>query len=299
MHEEAGTMAVDLGKSKVIKLLQRRMVAAGVVLVSAAIGSTTWAQAVVDQIPRPSGVLLPKEGVFWFGMFNLSLMATAFAIMFWVAWRNRSVVPLFFLLGGALGGLVQPVFDGNIHVQFAMQDQPPNWYFYNVGYPWFIIPGNAMLGAPAYFMYTRFRDGISVRGLWLAFIGWWMFNNTWEVPGTWIQSYAYFGPHPYKLAGYPLWVGMMAGLGIPLAGYAAYGIRNALEGPAQWISIAAIIPVAIYGSEVTAWPMWLALNGGASVQTSQWVAGIALVMVLVAYNAMVQIYQKGRALETA
>jgi hypothetical protein len=267
----------------------------GAALFAAACSSASWAQGIVDQIPKPSGTLVPKDGVIWFGVFNLALMATAFAIMFWVAWRNRSFLPLFFLAGGALGGLVEPVFDGNIHVQFAAMDQPANWYFYNVGYPWFVIPGNAMLGAPVYFMYCKFRDGISARGLWLAFIGWWMFNNSWEIPGTSIGSYAYYGPHPFKFMGYPLWVGMMAGLGIPLAGYMASTLRGVMGGGRLGLMVAILMPVVIYGSEVITWPMWLALNGGASVETAQWMALLSLGFTLCAYHSLVAVYTKGRA----
>jgi hypothetical protein len=260
-----------------------------------AVAAAAKAQTMVDQIPKPAETLVPGEGVVWFGVFNLTLMAVVFAIMFWVAWRTRSVLPLFFLVGGALGGLVEPIFDGNIHVQFAQQNQPPNWYFYNVGYPWFVIPGNAMLGGPVYFMYRKFQSGISANGLWLAFIGWWMFNNTWEVPGTAIGSYAYFGPHPFKFMGYPLWIGMMAGLGIPLAGFAVQAVKQVMEGPSLWLTTAVLIPVAIYGSEVITWPMWITLNGGASLATTRWMAALSLAFVLVAYNAMVQVYTRGRA----
>lgn len=259
------------------------------------ITAVAQARTAADQIPRPTGTLIPGEGVIWFGIFNLAMMVTVFVIMFWIAWRRRSVLPLFFLLGGALGGLVQPIFDGNIHVQFAEMGQPPNWYFYNVGYPWFVIPGNAMLGGPVYLMYRRFQDGISAGWLWLAFLGWWMFNNCWEVPGTTIGSYAYFGPHPFKFMGYPLWIGMMAGLGIPLAGFVAYGIARAMEGPRQWLTTAVLIPVTIYGSQVITWPMWITLNGGASLETTTGMAGLALVFVLIAYNAMIRVYLKGRA----
>lgn len=275
-------------------LIIERTLAAGVAATGVLVPAAVWAQAVIDQIPKPSGTLTPSPNVIWFGLFNLALMATAFVAMFYMAWRTKSVVPLFFLLGGAIGGLVEPVFDGNIHVVFATQDQPPNWYFYNVGYPWFVIPGNAMMGAPIYFLYRQFQKGFSRKGLWIAFFGFWMFNNCWEVPGTTLGSYEYFGPHPFKFNGYPLWIGMMAGLGLPFAAFVSYGIANVMEGPARWLTTAALIPVAIYGSEVITWPMWLSLNGGGTVEISRWMAALSLVFVLIAYNTMVEVYLKGR-----
>jgi len=40
--------------------------------------------------------------------------------------------------------------------------------------------------------------------------------------------------------------------------------------------------------------MWLVLNGGASVGTARWMAGLSLIFVLLAYNAMAQVYTKRR-----
>jgi hypothetical protein len=270
--------------------------AAGLVvgLTALALATSAQAETLLDQIPRPVGVLVPKDGVVWFGVFNLTLMATVFTVMLWIAWRTRSVLPLFFLAGGALGGLVEPVFDGNIHVQFAEQGQPPNWFFYNVGYPWYVIPGNAMLGGPVYLMFRRFQQGISNNQLRLAFVGWWMFNNCWEVPGTHIGAYAYYGPHPFKFLGYPLWIGMMAGLGIPLAGFTVYAAAKVMNGPMLCLTTIVLIPIAIYGSEVITWPMWLALNGGIALETTPWLVALSLVFVLVGYNLLVRTYASGR-----
>src|SRR5262245_58562902 len=90
--------------------------------------------------------------------------------LLWAAWRTRSVFPLAFVAGGALAGIVEPVFDGNLHVWFNHPPgDPPSWHFYNVPYPWYVIPGNTTLAAPTYWIYERMRRGISARELWAYF----------------------------------------------------------------------------------------------------------------------------------
>jgi len=68
-----------------------------------------------------------------------------------------------------------------------------------------------------------------------------MFNACREVPGTSIGSYAYFGPHPFKFGGYPLWIGMMAGHGLPLARFMAYCVANPVKGLSLLVTMAALI----------------------------------------------------------
>jgi hypothetical protein len=259
---------------------------------------SAWAAPVMNQIPQPPAEpLIPHAGVFWFGMFNLTLMTLAIIAMFVVAWRTRSVFPLFFLAGAALGGFVQPIFDGNIHVRFAEPEQPANWFFYNVGYPWFIVPGNALLAGPVYLMYHKFKTGITTKGLWIAFFGWWLFNTCWEIPGTTVQSYGYYGPHPFVFSGYPLWIGMMAGIGINLAGYVAYALSKAMDGIQLWVTTALLIPVAIYGSEVITWPMWITLNGGQPVSVTTWMAALSGIICVIAFHGLTRVYAKGRAVQ--
>jgi len=256
-------------------------------------------QAHVDQIPKPPvDELVPHGPVVLFGLFNLAMLVAAFGYLAWATWRTRSALPLAFLAGGCLGGLVEPIFDGNIHVMFAQQGQPPNWYFYNVGYPWFEVPGNGLMGAPMYWLYVRFRRGISTRGLWGYFLGFYLFDVVWEIPGTAIGSYLYYGPQPFVLFGFPVWIGMMCGLGLPLAGYLAYVLSGALSGIRLWVMIAILTPVTIYGCEVIAWPMWITLNGAQSVSVTSLMAVLSLAFTLSAYYCMTQVYAKSRTAQS-
>ena len=277
----------------------------GLLIVGAlAAGSTfsvaSWAQTSVNQIPQPPvGMLVPHGPLSSYAVLNGLLTALVIVLLAREAWRNRSAFPLAFLVAGALAGLVEPIFDGNIHVWFAQPSDSATYHFYNVPYPWYEMPGNSVLGGPIYWMYLKFQRGITTRGLWGYFLLWWLADTLWEIPGTTMEAYAYYGPQPFLISGFPLWVGMLAGLGIPLAGYAAHALRDVLVGARLWLMVVILIPVVVYGSEVIAWPMWITLNGGQGLVVTHLAALVSLAFTASAYYFLTLRYAKAQAMPAA
>jgi hypothetical protein len=256
----------------------------------------SWAQAGGNQIPQHPVMLTPHGPVLFYGIFNWLLTLLVAVLLVRESFRTRSLFPMAFLVGGALAGFVEPIFDGNIHVWFAHPPgDTPSWHFYNVPYPWYVIPGNAVLGGPVYWMYYKFQKGISARALWVYFLVWWAADIFQEIPGTSMGAYAYYGPEPFVILGYPLWIGMMAALGLPLAGYAAYRLHDVATGAALWWLQVILMPVVVFGCEVVCWPMWDALNGGQSVAVTQWAALLSLLFTAAAYYFLVLAYGKAQA----
>jgi hypothetical protein len=266
----------------------------GAAVAAAAVPAAAWAaQAAVSQIPQPPAMPTPHGPVLAFAIFNWLLTVLVVVLLVRECFRTRSLLPLAFLAGGALAGFVEPVFDGNIHVWFAQPPQDaPGWHFYNVPYPWYVIPGNAVLGGPVYWMYHQFRKGLSTRALWLYFLVWWAADVFQEIPGTTMGAYAYYGPQPFVVSGYPVWIGMMAGLGLPLAGYAAYKLREVASGAQLWVMQVILMPVVIYGCEVITWPMWDTLNGGKSLAFAEGAALVSLAFTACAYHFLTLAYAR-------
>jgi hypothetical protein len=276
------------------------LLAAAAAAAAGLVPAAAWAQAAASQIPQPPAMPTPHGPVVAFAIFNWLLTLLVVALLAREAFRTRSLFPLAFLVGGALAGFVEPVFDGNIHVWFAQPPgDTPGWRVYNVPYPWYVIPGNAVLGGPVYWMYHQFRRGISTRALWAYFFVWWAADVFQEIPGTTMGAYAYYGPHPFVVSGYPVWIGMMAGLGLPLAGYAAYKLREVASGVRLWVMQAVLMPVVIYGCEVVTWPMWDALNGGQTVAVTQVAALVSLAFTAAAYAFLTLAYARQRPLAAA
>ncbi len=279
----------------------KRRMTVGALTAGFTVAAASWAQASLDQIPQPPAHMPAPHGpIVFYAVFNWLLTALVVVLLVREAWRTRSAFPLAFLAGGALAGFVEPIFDGNIHVWFAQPPgDTPGWHFYNVPYPWYVIPGNAVLGGPVYWMYYKFQRGISAGGLWAFFVAWWLADVFQEIPGTVMGAYAYYGPQPFVVAGYPVWIGMLAGLGIPLAGYAAFALRDVVSGGRLWWMQVVLMPVVIYGCEVIAWPMWDTLNGGQSVAVARLAALVSLAFTLSAYYFLTLAYAKAQAMPAA
>jgi hypothetical protein len=275
--------------------LQNRSLFAGLTSAALVFPIAAWAEAPLNQIPQPPTDLPPPHGpLFAYAIFNWLFVAAVFAYLLWTAWRTRSVFPLAFLAGGALAGIVEPVFDGNLHVWFNHPPgDPPSWHFYNVPYPWYVIPGNATLAAPTYWIYERMRKGIGARELWTYFFICWAYDGFLELPGTLMGAYIYYGQEPFVVANWPVWIGALAGLGLPLASYTAYVLSGVMSGARLWLTFAILMPVVIYGCEVISWPMWDALNGGQPLFVTQIAALVSLALMALAYNVLVLAY--GRA----
>lgn len=272
------------------RILQLRLLFAGLTAAALACPAAGWA-ASLGQIPLPPANPPPLHGpILAYALFNWLLTAAVLVLLLREAWRTRSLFPLAFIAGGALAAFVEPIFDGNIHVLFVYPPgMQPSWHFYNVPYPWYEIPGNSCLAGPVYWMYHKFRTGISAKALWAYFFVWWGFDALQEVPGTLMGAYVYFGPHPFIIANWPVWIGMLAGLGFPLAGYAANAMRDSMSGARLWLAQVILMPVVIYGCEVIAWPMWDTLNGGASLLTTHIAALVSLAFTATAYSVLVAV----------
>jgi hypothetical protein len=272
--------------------LWNRLLIVGTTLTVSAYPVASWAEARLNQIPQPPiAPPAPHGPLLYYALFNWFWTALIIVLLVREAWRTRSAFPLAFLAGGALAAFVEPIFDGNIHVLFVYPPGThPSWHFYNVPYPWYEFAGNSCLAGPIYWMYHKFRGGVTVRELWAYFFISWAVDAIQELPGTAMGAYIYYGPQPFVVANWPVWVGMLAGLGYPLAGYAAYAMRDVMTGARLWLAQVVLMPVVIYGCEVIAWPMWDTLNGGQNLLVTRVAALVSLAFTATAYYVLILVY---------
>jgi hypothetical protein len=269
-----------------------RLLPAFAILASPALG---WAQS-LGQIPLPpANPPAPHGPILIYALFNWAVTALILVLMLREAIRKRTLFPIVFLIAGSLAAFVEPVFDGNIHVLFIYPPGThPSWHFYNVPYPWYELIGNSCLAGPIYWIYFRLRKGASASELWLYFALAWALDGIQELPGTAMGAYVYFGPQPFRFLNWPVWVGMLACLGYVLPAYAAYTLEKILPKTQLYLAQIILMPVIIYGSEVIAWPMWITINGGKSVEVAEVAAIVSLAFTAFAYHVWIQAYAATR-----
>jgi hypothetical protein len=107
-------------------------------------------------------------------------------------------------------------------------------------------------------------------------------------------AYVYYGPHPFVVANWPVYIGSFATLGLPLASYLAYVMRDVMRGAGLWLSFAILMPVVLYGSEVIAWPIWITLNGGQTLTVTHIAAVVSVAFMAVGYHVFVLAYRRTR-----
>jgi len=246
----------------------------------------SWAQTSVNQIPQPPvAMLVPHPSALYYAYFNWLLAALVFAFIAREAWRTRSAFPFAFTIAGAMGVFVEPIYDSNMHVWFSHIDSPL-FKSYNIAYPWYALIGESMMAGPIYWMYRQFQKSVSTRGLWGYFLLWWLFQMLLEIPGDLTNSYIYYGPHPFRILGFPAWLGLCLGFGIPLAGYVAYKLREILTGTRLFLMAVVLIPVTLFGSQLIGWPMWVTLNAARGPMATQLAALLSLAFSLGGYYCL-------------
>ena len=179
----------------------------------------------------PSNAQLPVPA----SVVNIALTSTDHEIAHWIFWissvivavgviyalqdwrKNKSVVPLLLIIGGAAANLSEPFVDivagcwhpaAGQHTLFELMGRPmPVWLF-----PTYI----ASFGVQAMVMYVAFRRGISARAMWLWYLVPVMSDIVLEVCLLNLSDnlYVYYGNQPLVLAGFPLFWAPINALGV-------------------------------------------------------------------------------------
>src|ERR1700739_1801859 len=126
-REEKVVMGSDRKRSNTLLV-------AGAALAALAYPLASWAEAPLNLIPLPPSEHPPPHGpILIYAPYNWVILAVVLGLLVREAWRTKSALPLAFIVGGALAGIVEPVFDGNIHVLFVHPPgDAPSWTIYNV-----------------------------------------------------------------------------------------------------------------------------------------------------------------------
>lgn len=203
----------------------------------------------------------------------------ALAVFAGTARRRSSVWPLAVLASGVLCLLLEPVYDNSFHVWFyGGQGGAGLWKAYTaygMAQPlWVPITYVWCYGGLALWAATRVDRGLTRRGaakLALVFAGIYL---TFELVGINLDVYTYFGRHPFRVLGFPVWVTVSnATIGV-IAGILVARLRPMLPGPRVWALVPVIPAVFAMISFGGSFPALVALNMPNPPTALVWLAAI-------------------------
>jgi len=135
--------------------------------------------------------------------------------------------------------------------------------------------------------YAPFYGGLGLLGWWLIergatrariaayAAGVWVFAVVTEVVLVGIHVYAYYGPQPYRIAGFPIWTAAANAAICTLVAVGAARLSRVTGGPRQWLLIAAGPPLVSSCLIGTTFPMVSVLHTAHPTTLALYIAGAA------------------------
>jgi hypothetical protein len=211
----------------------------------------------------PVDMVMPQAAQLWMNYLNWGMVGIMLllALNYWR--RQGTPVGVFFLIGGALTTLNEPIVDVLGKCWFPAIGAWVILSAWGVSIPAHMLPVYTWyVGGQALIAYRIYGRGISMRGVFLLYAAFAVVNVALEMPGLNLAQpmYSYFGNQPLVIEKFPLWWTfvnalmpmMMAGIVFRLHAVLR-GWRQLLAIPLAWMSASAT------NGAISA-PVWLALN---------------------------------------
>jgi hypothetical protein len=175
-----------------------------------------------------------------------SVVALGFVVYAaWLCLRRRTSAPALLLASGVLCLALEPVYDEQFHIWF--HDGGAMWGTYSaygMTQPvWVPITYAWCYGGQALLVWRRLADGMTRAGL-LRMTGLlWAIFTVFELVGINLGVYTYFGDHPFRLFGLPIWVEIPNTVLTVVAAVAFARLEPVLRGAGR-ASLLAVVPAA-------------------------------------------------------
>jgi len=209
---------------------------------------------------------------------TVSILCVSAALIY--AYRHRTVLPLWFLLGGALTMMAcEPILDHLLLVWYPTNSPWVIAHFFDIGMPAYLLFGYPWyVGLGALAVHEAARRGVQARTLW---VGYWAIAGLdllIELPSTAAGVHIYYGTQPnFFENGLAITIPFLMSAVTLLAGYGAHHVIVALDGWRAKLGLLVVVPGASVGTLVgTQWPLMLAQNSGASAAVVWLTASIAI-----------------------
>lgn len=185
-----------------------------------------------------------------------AVMLAAVAWTIRLARRQRAVWPVVILVSGLFASLLEAIYDNAFNLWFYTGPEVFGGYDgFGIHVPWWVsVTYVWVYGAQAVWLATRIDGGATRRDiLRYAALLWWVFTG-FELVGTNLGTYGYFGAHPYRVTGFPVWVSVANTAIVVVAAVAITRMRPMLPGARAWAMIVLVPGAFALGTFTPSFP---------------------------------------------
>lgn len=130
-----------------------------------------------------------------------------------LAKRERSILPIVLVVAVAVGSLIEPLYDTAYHLFWL--DSGRQWTLFTsfgLPQPVWVMPAYVMVfGMPALLMYRSFARGVTIKRVFSMAALTSLTTAAFEITAINLDLYVYYGESPWRVFGYPLFIGFMEG----------------------------------------------------------------------------------------
>jgi hypothetical protein len=193
--------------------------------------------------------------------------AFALGLLAFSALRGRqqgTLFPVFLVLAAGVAALAEPLYDIAFKLLFFIPGQWTLFTYGDIPQPVWTVSGYMILYAgPAIFLCESLARGVS-RGMFLTWAAVTLLaSSVFEIYGIAGGAYSYWGPHAFRILGYPLAVGVLQTTFVMLFSVLAHHYRKRISNPRGLLGLFVLFPFTFYGVNLSiGLPMLVTLGLG-------------------------------------
>jgi hypothetical protein len=201
----------------------------------------------------------------------------ALSLIVRMARRERTVWPIVIGVGGILCLGLEPIYDNLFNIWFY--DAGDIWKAYTsygmVQPVWVPITYVWCYGSLAIYAARRVDRGLTRAGAWRLAGVFMVVYTIFEFVGINLGVYEYYGPHPFRVFNFPVWVSVSNGSIGMIAGILIARLRPLLAGRQIWALVPVVPAVFAMVSFGGSFPALVAMNAPDAPTAVIWLAAIA------------------------
>lgn len=203
---------------------------------------------------------LTMQVVMTAGLWTLAVAFIVLAIVRSI--RQKTWFPVIVVASVAFGSLIEPLYDIGYHLLWFVPGQWTLFTSFDLPQPiWVMSAYLVVFAGPALLLYPRIEQGVSVRQLFRMAAITAMTTAVFEIIAIQGGTYMYYGPHPFRLFEYPLWIAALEAAQITTFTVVAVQLRARTVGEWPLLGLFVLFPANFCFSNLGAgFPGIIAMN---------------------------------------